>query len=472
MPRSLHSLSQQRPIRPALFLLTLLMSVPLAGQTAVPGPLDIVVVLDNSKSMRTNDPQRLMVPALRAFVTQLPETTKIGLIVFGRDARAALGLEAKSGPDFAAHFSGALNQIDYSDQWTDIAGAIERGVYEIRSVGRRGDEVKRALVLFTDGAIDLGSKEANKERTTWLQGTVTAEAVREGVSVFGIAFTYTADFQLIQTLSVNTMGLPFLIDKPARIAPVFADIAQELKRPRVPVEPKRQSDRRSPAGGGSGWVYAAIGCLAAVLILGGYLLFARLSSPAESATLTEVGRTSQTYPVAGRVFRIGRKPRVGLRQIHLVIPDKERRVVSRFHAEIRYRGGQFYLHDNHSFHGTSVSEGASTRLRKLKPGETVLLSDGAHIAFHAYEYVFGSSAPDLRRGESDLTNREGGAESQNLPQCQRCDGHFDAASLTKWKKFTICASCRAKIHELDDAALNGLIRELEDRLRNKTTDRT
>ena len=466
------SLFQHRSIWVLLFLLELTAPICLVGQAAVPESIDVVIVLDNSKSMRTNDPQRLMIPALREFVRHLPETTNVGVIVFGREARTALALEAKSSSEFAKNFADGLKKIDYTDQWTDIAGGIERGVYEIRSGGRRGKAIRRAIILFTDGAIDLGSPEANKERTAWLHGTVTAEAVQESVSVFGIAFTYTADFQLIQTLSVNTKGLPFLIDKPARIDPVFADIAVALASPHDASEPKAQPYQHDPPTSSSGWVYVAIGCILTVLAVGAFSLYARLSSPYESATITEVGRMSQTYPISGRVFRVGRKPRVGLRRIDLVIPDKERRMVSRLHAEIRYRRGQFYLCDNHSLHGTSVSEGASTRLRKLKPGEAVLLSDGAHIAFHAYEYVFGSTAPDLRLGESDRTNREGGTTPQNLAQCQYCDGHFDPASLAKWTRFTVCSDCRAKIHELDDAAANRLMKEMEDRLRNKTTDRT
>jgi hypothetical protein len=455
---------------PVLFL----GAVNLFGQLAAAPPVDIVLVLDNSRSMVTNDPQRLMVPALRAFVSELPESTNIGIVVFDRDARTVLDLTSRSDPEFNKRFADALRKVDYAGQWTDIAGGVERGVYGIRSAGRRDEGVGRAIILFTDGMIDLGPKELNKERTAWLHRSVTAEAVRERVAIYGIAFTYSADFQLIQTLSTDTSGRPFLIDKPDRISPVLADIAAALRRPRGGADNKGESSRESlPSdnGRGAAWAYFVGASLTGILAVGSYFAYARLSTPSESATLTEVGRTSQSYPIVKRVFRIGRKPRVGFRRIDLVIPDKERKMVSRFHAEIRYRRGQFFIRDKYSTHGTSLSEGQTTRLRKVKPGELVPLSDGAHIAFHSYEYVFGSSAPDLRRGESDVTKREAGTTPEGIAQCQKCNGHFDSTFLTTWKKFVVCDQCRDEIDGLDDTAAKRLAQEMEDALRNKTTDR-
>ncbi len=455
-------------LRCGCLLLALAYAVPLfsPAAAAVPAPLDVVLLIDNSRSMRTNDPQRLMVPALRAFPSRLPPMTHVGVVVFDSSVRTVLELMSTSDASFPERFADALNKVDYTGQWTDIPGGIERAVYDLRSTGRPGDEARRAVVLFTDGTVDLGNPEIDKQRKAWLHGTVTAEAIRERVEVFGVAFTYTADFQLLQTLSTATFGKPFLIETPARIAPVLNDIAVALQQP-IKRDPG-PSPPPPPPPPPTDWRWFGGACGAAGLAAAGYFLYARLSSPSEIATLTGIGALPQTYTLNKRVFRIGRKPRVGLWRMDLLIPDKEK-FVGRFHAQIQYRGGQFYLHDNDSIHGTFMSEGESTPLRRLKRGETVLLSDGARVAFHAHEYRFGSSAPDLRQGESDETTKEGGrAPSRELTPCQKCGV---PCAPVKWKKFSVCDGCRAKIDGMDDAALDALAVELESALRNMRTDR-
>ncbi|MEZ5460045.1 MAG: VWA domain-containing protein [Steroidobacteraceae bacterium] len=53
---------------------------------------DVMLVLDNSGSMRKNDPQFLLKPAVSAFVAGLEADTRAGLLIFDEDVDYAVPL--------------------------------------------------------------------------------------------------------------------------------------------------------------------------------------------------------------------------------------------------------------------------------------------------------------------------------------------------------------------------------------------
>ena len=53
---------------------------------------DIVLILDNSSSMKTNDPQSQLAGAVTGFVAKLDETANIGIFIFDQTVKLALPL--------------------------------------------------------------------------------------------------------------------------------------------------------------------------------------------------------------------------------------------------------------------------------------------------------------------------------------------------------------------------------------------
>ena len=89
---------------------------------------------------------------------------------------------------------------------------------------------------------------------------------------------------------------------------------------------------------------------------------------------------AETGPEAGRVYRLdkavvslGRDP-----GNDVVIRD---RYVSRRHAEIRWDGRDYVLHELGSRNGTQVNENRLTAPHRLVPGDVILFSD-LRLAFH------------------------------------------------------------------------------------------
>ena len=61
---------------------------------AANGPLfkDVFLVLDNSGSMKKNDPQFLVSEAVREFISQQDEQTRVGIVIFDQPVRLPIPL--------------------------------------------------------------------------------------------------------------------------------------------------------------------------------------------------------------------------------------------------------------------------------------------------------------------------------------------------------------------------------------------
>ena len=383
-------------------VLSLLTPICASTQEQSDVPFDVVLALDNSGSMKRNDPDRVMGPVVSAFAARLPQDTRLGIVVFDKTAGLALTLSSVSEPGFTEKIEHALERVNYRGQWTDIPGAVERSLYELREHGRPASH--RVIVLFTDGFVDLGDPARNRSRGEWLRSDLTAEAKRESVMIFGIAFTEDADFELIQSVSQQTGGAHFRILKASEMADVFERLTDSIRQLRAEHTTQggqvRSPGQRLPIAGDSGQgrsvplLWLGIGLATLLVACGLWLWWVRSTAPAVPATLQDCGERAKIYSVDKRVFRIGRVRHKGLRRNDLVIPGKH---VSRAHAEILFRNGNFYVKDDGSLHGTFVNG------VKLNPRQIERLKNGDILRFDAYEFLFGAVAAVAVGGASVLT---------------------------------------------------------------------
>ena len=515
---------------PFLVLIALLCSpvtgpLPVFAQNTPERPLDVVLALDNSGSMKSNDPQRMMQPAVSTFARRLPQDTRLGLVVFDTTARLALSLSSVAGAGFTTKFQNAMDHIDYKGQWTDIPGAVERSLYELRDHGRRGS--RRVVVLFTDGFVDLGDTERNRVRTDWLFSDLVDEAKREDVAamVFGIAFTEGADFALIQSLSAKTGGTHFRILSASDMPKVFEQVTDQIRQlrpesadqpPQIPTSTGTSTG--APLGNFSIPLrWALLGLVLAGAAAGLRVLWLRHSAPPVPGTFQDCLEKTRVYSIDKRSFRIGRVRYKGLRRNDIVISQK---TIGRSHAQIRFRGGDFYIQDdgsvNHTYlNGKMVSQG---RPEKLENGDI--------IRFDAFEFRFGAvekalmrkvargateEAPDRiegaavadvektpqavrspyvavprpRRvdtlppsgyvenagpgGEDAVPSGSGAHGSAETPteKCLRCDRLFLPAQMTSWCGCRVCRECETIALSLPTGQAESLKKELETKGRRR-----
>lgn len=349
-------------------------------------PLNVMVVLDNSGSMKKNDPEALMGKAVASFAAHLPAESRLGIVIFDERVRPALALTPASAPDFAARVAEALRGINYRGQWTDIPGGVERALYGLREQG--ATDSQRVLILFTDGVVETGSPSRDAERSRWLQDSLAAEAKQLGVRIFGIAFTEGADFRLLQSVAQTTGGEHYRVLAPAEIDGVFGRVRGRIQELADEEARKAAAAKAVPAGpvpapvasttAGVPWLWVLGLVLAGGAIV---LVFLKLRSrPAVTGSLRDVGGYTghEVHPLRRKLTRLGRDPAKN----EIVIPQD---TVSSQHAEIEIRGSTFYLKDLRSANGCFVN---GRRISNPDELREVALKHGDRLRFDAFEFEF------------------------------------------------------------------------------------
>ena len=188
-------------------------------------PTDVIVLLDNSGSMRQNDPSFALKGAVNKFFANLPADTRAGVLIFDQKVSYPVPLSVVDTAVQAA-VTNSLTKVDYRGQYTNIPAAMERAIYELKTNGRK--DAGKVVVFMTDGIVDTGNPSVDAEKAKWLRDELAADAADNGIRIFGIAFTENADFFLIQSLAKKTSGEYFRALKPGDLDAVFSKVEERL----------------------------------------------------------------------------------------------------------------------------------------------------------------------------------------------------------------------------------------------------
>ncbi|MGH8469836.1 MAG: VWA domain-containing protein [Gammaproteobacteria bacterium] len=447
----------------ALAISTLAAAPPAASDSGT-APRDIVLVLDNSGSMKPLDPRFLSKEAVERFVEGMPDDARVSLVIFDEELLAS---PLAFVPDRDARRVRRVNlaQLNYRGPWTNTPAALERAIQELKRNGRPG--AAKSIVLLNDDVVDTGRKARDLKLTRWLRETLTRDAAETGIKIFTIALSGRSDVELLQEIAQRTGGRYFLAQRAADVASVFSQIADTFFTENVvqlPVDPKAeqpveakpeptlatespQTERTtaaappsvvaleppSPAitsserGVGADPVVYAFGIAVLVLVAGTLVLIAgllrtrkpkpALSSPPEAqvpqAFLYDLsGVTGCERHELGAITVIGRVP-PSERVNHIVI---NRPSIGRRHVVIEREHHGFWLVDQNSKNGTSLN------------GYTVIhpvcLTHGDRVQFHDFAFEFsltGMALADATVVVRDLTLIKPGtlAETEQMVIGQR-----------------------------------------------------
>lgn len=434
-----------------------------AGIAHAAAPRDVMLVLDNSGSMRANDPARLSVSAVTDFIRDQTTDTRVGIVTFAATPTLVKPLTPVM-PGERERLLGGLDNLDFSGQWTETAAAVERALYELRVNGR--ENAGKAIILMTDGIIDTGNTARDLEKARWLRNRLTEQAREQGVRIFGIAFTENADYELLQSVSQATDGEYFRALRAQDIGLVMERIDALLARSIRPdaqeeeafvtapepesqtaVEPDREAERLvyappqetqalpppqpeaadpdienrdvTPAADPeSPWRMILI--VAALIVLGavgvGILWGDELSrlwqrrggllrEPEDhgpKAVLYDVYDPSdiKRHELGAKPVVIGRVSGSDPAMDYVVVDE---RTVGRWHATIERRGQSFWIRDEGSVNGTFVNDQRVTAEHPLKHGDMV------RVHRHEFEFVI----PELFDSDRTMLSPEAKMKGPN-----------------------------------------------------------
>lgn len=387
---------------------------------------DVVVLLDNSGSMRENDPDRLLKPAVIELIQRLPEDLRISVLSFDSEPKALIGLS-----DRAVDLDSALESIQYQGQLTDTPAAVERALYELRSRGRA--RASRNILLITDGIVDLGDVAASRRAEDWLTGALVNRAIQDGIQIHAIAFTEGADYRILQGVTEATGGryyraadideLRTVLDEirivlARQLAVGKRELAIGLKQADVPdIRPVITITRHAPVMVSPPdptvgapvipipsesalrlWV-VSLAMFAMVGVAGGAValtifLYRRRVSVTPRARSERLEYFPECYLVdldgvtpstrhelknkSNIISRLKSPPDDGMNYIYIPRPN-----IGRRHAMIEYRNLTFWIKDLSSMNGTRLNGRRVSTEQRLKHGD--------RIKFHTYEFEFSVS---------------------------------------------------------------------------------
>lgn len=387
--------------------------------------IDLMFVIDNSGSMKKNDPEFITAKVVTTFIKKLPYESRVGMVMFDQKAVLLEPLTDVGSEEAQKQFVASLAKVDYKGQYTNSALGIERALYELKSDGRQDSQ--KGIVFVTDGIVDTGDIMRDQELNQWLKQDLTAESRSLGVRIFGIAFSDAADFVLIQALAARTDGGYYRIYDAASISGVLDDILTLLillepkpietpstaqSEPSGPVatpepeldEPVQvQADQTAtPAStttqpkdqmNNSSIQFLFVILALVVTFLAGVLVFFYIRQmnamkkaapkivPPEvppEAFLEDLENVLQqgNTPLEIKKARItiGRDPR---NDIVIAKPT-----ISSFHATIEYKNMIFYLEDQRSTNGTKLND------NKMQANMPVRLKNGDRINFATFTFKF------------------------------------------------------------------------------------
>ncbi len=364
---------------------------------------DVILVLDNSGSMKKNDPQFLTKQAVTEFINKLDESTRVAIIIFDQDVRMAVPLTEITSASRQGLLDSLL-KINYRGLYTNSPAAIESAIYDLKNNGR--EEARKIIVFMTDGIVDTGNVDRDLEKTKWLKEDLAADAADAGIKIFGIAFTENADFELIQSLAQKTDGeyyralmaddlqnvfskLHILINKPDEpeiieevriVEKIIERVIEPTPAPiiiEVPVGQSQIEDEDERKRSILTLVALAVLILAVIALV--LLLLRNIKSKSRDEETAQEAYLNDIHGVTGQAaYALGSQPtmlgRVAGKDTeylnYFVIPET---TIGRRHALIEYKDFSYWIIDQGSINGTFVNDRAVTSEVRLKHGDMVRL---------------------------------------------------------------------------------------------------
>ena len=367
---------------------------------------DVILVLDNSGSMKKNDPQFLTNQAVTEFVGRLDETTRVAIVIFDQDVHLVTPLTSASLANREVILN-SLESINYKGLFTDSPAAIERAIYELKN--NAGEKAQKFIIFMTDGIVDTGSAEKDVEKAKWLREDLAPDAADSNIRIFGIAFTEAADFQLIQSLAQKTDGEYFRVLRAEDLHGVFdriytmmqqspepeaemvtepeSQVAQQPMTPvkqlppvivEIPAEPQRTMKQEERTRNliiiiSSAILILALITIIVLLVRRGRELRADEEMPASEAYLNDIhGYTNQaSYKLGTKPTMLGRVAGKDTEHLdYVVIPES---TIGRRHALIEYKDFAYWIVDQGSINGTFVNDVPINSEVRLKHGDKIRL---------------------------------------------------------------------------------------------------
>lgn len=205
------------------------MATPARGQEEYDTRLDVGMIIDNSGSMKDNDPRDLRYSAAKLFINLLAEGDQVGVVSMGdRDStKTKLTLDVVTNWNSLARE--AFKTPDDQANWTYMGESLDLSAQLMENAARYSDQ--RAIILLTDGLPTYRDEHRAEQEAKF---AAAVERFRsEGIRIFPIALGAAADVGFLeQQLAAPTGGTVWRAENADQLLRVYIEILARLQEGR------------------------------------------------------------------------------------------------------------------------------------------------------------------------------------------------------------------------------------------------
>ncbi|MBI3186951.1 MAG: VWA domain-containing protein [Gammaproteobacteria bacterium] len=217
---------------PTTLLLILLAGFGLpAAATDDKKPLDAVLIMDSSGSMKSTDPKELRKPAAKLFITLLGKQDQLGVMSFSDNAYPITWLTTLDTQVNKTRALQATDKISSKGAYTNIHAAIARGIDLLKESDAKGREP--IIVLMSDGKMDVGDNARSAELRKKIMDELMPLIKQYKIKIYSIAFTEQSDQELLQEIADASEGRYALAATDSSLHKAFTKIFEQSKEPNM-----------------------------------------------------------------------------------------------------------------------------------------------------------------------------------------------------------------------------------------------
>jgi len=192
-------------------------------------PLDAVVIMDSSGSMKQNDPKQLRKPAAKLFISLLGKQDRLSVVSFSSQAWPITFLTKLENEKQLKKALRATEKISHKGMHTNIHSAIAKGIEFLRE----SDQLNRdpIIILMSDGQMDMGNTEKSAQLREEIFEDLLPQLIEHNIKIYSIAFTEASDQELLQEIAETTDGRYALAVSDEVLHKVFSKIFEQTKQP-------------------------------------------------------------------------------------------------------------------------------------------------------------------------------------------------------------------------------------------------
>ena len=192
-------------------------------------PLDTVVIMDSSGSMKQNDPKQLRKPAAKLFISLLDTDDRLSVVSFSSQAWPITYLTQLATEKQLKQALRATDKVSHKGMQTNIHSAISKGIEFLKD----SDQINREpiIILMSDGQMDVGNTEQSAQLRKQIFEDLLPQLIEHNIKIYSIAFTEASDQELLQEIAEATDGRYALAASDDILHKVFSKIFEQTKQP-------------------------------------------------------------------------------------------------------------------------------------------------------------------------------------------------------------------------------------------------